>query len=70
MVDQEDKSQTAVLKTGSWERMYLAQPSCFFSWRVRLGKEGEQRVYSGIVKGERTMARLLEGLEEEVLVSR
>ena len=67
----ERESRTAVLKTGSWERMFLAQPSCFFHWRVRLTDSNDgQRNFSGIVKGVKTMAGLLEGLEREVLVRR
>lgn len=66
----ERRCQTATLEKGSWERMYLAQPSYFFSWRVQLShlpeqhKAGEnvQGTYSGIVKGAKTMGSLLDGL--------
>lgn len=69
--DRECESRTGVLKTGSWERMFLAQSSCFFHWRVRLtdSNDGQQN-FSGIVKGVKTMAGSLEGLEREVLVRR
>lgn len=67
----ECESRTALLEPGSWERMFLAQPSCFFHWRVRLtDSNDEQRYFSGIVKGVKTMAGLLEGLEREVLMRR
>lgn len=57
------------LRRGSWERMFIAQPSCFVSWRVQLSGIGRQ-TYSGIVKGARTMGALMDGLVEDSLVVR
>lgn len=50
----------------------MAQPSCFFQLRVRLGREGGEgeRGFEGIVKGEKTMGELLEEVGEERLVGR
>jgi hypothetical protein len=71
----------SVLKTGSWRQMYLSQPSCFVSWRVTLNvpvgptgsgtpsqEGGARETFSGIVKGERTMDALLDGLAESLVV--
>jgi hypothetical protein len=52
---------------GSWERMFLSQPSCFVSWRVRLSRPVEES-YCGIVKGARTMGSLIDGLVESLVV--
>lgn len=54
-------------KGGSWERMFISQPSCFVSWRVRLSRPVEES-YCGIVKGARTMGSLLDGLVESLVV--
>lgn len=55
------------LERGSWERMFIAQPSCFVNWRVRLSGPVEEK-YSGIVKGARTMGSLLDGMVDSVMV--
>lgn len=63
----EEQIPTRILKRGSWERMFIAQPSCFVSWRVRFsGPVGE--TYSGIVKGARTMESLLDGMVDSLVV--
>ena len=63
-----EQDGTGILERGgSWERMFLSQPSCFVSWRVRLSRsDGE--MYCGIVKGARTMGSLLDGLVEGLVV--
>jgi len=67
----EGENPTAgILEKGSWERMFIAQPSCFVSWRVRLSESSGGEAYSGIVKGARTMGALMNGLVEESLVVR
>jgi hypothetical protein len=65
------------LERGSWEQMFVCQPSCFVSWRVQLsgvfeqqGPKHVQEVYSGIVKGAKTMGSLLDGLAESLVVQR
>jgi len=68
---------TMTLERGSWEQMFLCQPSCFVSWRVQLsgvfeqqGPKHVQEVYSGIVKGAKTMGSLLDGLADSLVVQR
>lgn len=65
-------SRGRILEKGSWERMFVSQPSCFVSWRVRLSGTGggARETYSGIVKGARTMGALVDGLVESSLVVR
>ena len=78
---EEDTHQMRMSRGGSWERMYLSQPSCYLSWRVRLpssirqhgrcsfSREGEtEEIYTGIVKGERTIRSLLDGLVESLVI--
>lgn len=62
-------NQTKILEKGSWERMFVSQPSCFVSWRVQLNRPARE-TYSGIVKGARTMGSLMEGLVGSSLVVR
>lgn len=65
----EEEQSTRTLGKGSWERMFMAQPSCFVSWRIRFsGPVGE--TYSGIVKGARPMGSLLDGLVDSLVVRR
>jgi len=72
-----EQRKQPVLGKGSWERMYISQPSCFVSWRVHLSPSGERiptsagdvrKTYSGIVKGARTMGSLLDGMVESLVV--
>lgn len=63
----EEQNSTRTLEKGSWERMFISQPSCFASWRVRLSNP-DRETYSGIVKGARTMGSLLDGMVESLVV--
>jgi hypothetical protein len=68
---EEGRYQTETLGKGSWERMFISQPSCFFSWRVQLPNPGagdSRGIYSGIVKGAKTMGSLLGGLVDSLVV--
>jgi len=55
------------LERGSWERMFISQPSCFVSWRVQLSGPVRE-TYSGIVKGARTMGSMLDGMVDSLVV--
>ena len=61
----EEKHLTRTLERGSWEQMFVSQPSCFVSWRVQLSGPVRE-TYSGILKGARTMISLLGGLEDSL----
>ena len=63
----EEGQSTGILERGSWERMFISQPSYFVSWRLRLSGTGGE-TYSGIVKGARTMGELIDGLVESLVV--
>lgn len=66
--DGEEEGEVGLLERGgSWERMFLSQPSCFVSWRVQLAGPNRES-YCGIVKGARTMGSLLDGLVESLVV--
>ena len=62
-----EESLTGTLGRGSWERMFVSQPSCFVSWRVRFSGPGRE-TYSGILKGARTMGSVLDGLVDGLMV--
>jgi hypothetical protein len=63
----EEDEMGVLERGGSWERMFLSQPSCFVSWRVRLSRPVEE-TYCGIVKGARTMGALIDGLVDSLVV--
>ncbi|KAM0700386.1 hypothetical protein Q7P35_012107 [Cladosporium inversicolor] len=65
-----EESPMRILEEGSWQRMFIAQPSCFVSWRAQLSTGLGRETYSGIVKGARTMGALMDGLVESSLVVR
>lgn len=62
---EEEERPTRTVGRGSWERMFVSQPSCFVSWRVQLSRPFRE-TYSGILKGARTMSSLLDGLVESL----
>lgn len=62
-----EERPAGTLERGSWERMFVSQPSCFVSWRVQLSGSVRE-TYSGILKGARTMSSLLDGLVESLVV--
>lgn len=62
-----EERPTETLERGSWERMFISQPSCFVSWRVQMSSP-VQETYYGIVKGARTMGSLLDGMVESLVV--